>query len=138
MNDWSSTITKESQKMRYLFNVRRTLLLVCAALVLMSVILSPGYAHKAPKPQVAGYTFPVRNKSQMVILALLTSEDGKRWGKFDIGEGLESTKSVKLEWDESTDNSFCDWWIKAVYDNGNLSAPAKFDFCKANLVIEFK
>ena len=121
--------------MKYQFNFRRVLLFACTALVLSSVVVSAGYAHKTPK---AGYTFTVRNKSQMVILALLTSEKGKVWGKFDIGDGLEPAKSVKLEWDESTDNSGCEWWIKAVYDNGNLSAPAKFDFCKENLVLEFK
>ena len=121
--------------MRYQSNLRKTLLLACAALVLMSFALSPGYAHK---PQNTGYTFTVRNKSRMVILALLTSEKGTRWGTFDIGEGLDPANSVKLEWDESTDNTGCEWWIKAVYDNGNLSAPAKFDFCKENLVIEFK
>lgn len=52
----------------------------------MSFALSPGYAHN---PQPTGYKFTVSNKNQMVILALLTSENGKRWGKFDIGDGLE-------------------------------------------------
>ena len=121
--------------MRHQSNLRKTLLLACTALVFMSLTLSSGYAHKA---STTGYQFTVRNKSEMVILALLTSEKGKVWGKFDIGDGLEPTKSVKLEWDESTDNSGCEWWIKAVYDNGNLSAPAKFDFCKENLILEFK
>lgn len=110
-------------------------MLACTALVLVSFVVSSGYAHRARTP---AYTFTVRNKSEMVILALLTSEKGKKWGKFDIGPGLDPGRSVKLEWDESTDNSGCEWWIKAVYDNGNLSLPGKFDFCKENLVIEFK
>ena len=120
--------------MRYQSKFRRTLLLACAALVLVSFAISSGYAHKASAPQ---YTFKVHNKSRMVILALLVSEKGKKWKTFDIGAGLDPGKSVTLEWDESTETSGCEWWIKAVYDDGNLSAPGKFDFCEKDLVLDF-
>ena len=110
-------------------------MLACTALVLVSFVVSSGYAHKARTPE--GYTFKVHNKSRMVILALLVSEKGKKWKTFDIGPGLDPGKVVKLEWDESTDTSGCEWWIKAVYDDGNLSEAGKFNFCEKDLVLEF-
>jgi hypothetical protein len=113
---------------------RKISLLACVALSLASLAVSPGHAHKAPAPQ---YTFKVHNKSRMVILALLVSEKGKKWKTFDIGPGLDPGKDVALEWDESTETSGCEWWIKAVYDDGNLSAAGKFDFCEKDLVLDF-
>ena len=120
--------------MRHQSNFRRTLLLACTALVLVSFAISSGYAHKARTPQ---YTYKVHNKSRNVILALLVSEKGKKWRTFDIGAGLDPGKTVTLEWDESTETSGCEWWIKAVFDDGNLSQAAKFDFCEKDLVLEF-
>ncbi len=81
--------------MRNQTNSRKTVLLMCSALALTGLTLIPGYAQKS---QTAGYTVTVSNNSSMVILALLTSENGKRWGKFDIGDGLAPSRSVKLEW----------------------------------------
>jgi hypothetical protein len=121
--------------MRFQSKFRKISLLACTALILVSFAVSYGYAHKA-HPQ-DGYKFQMHNASRNYILALVVSEKGKKWSKFDIGEGLAPGKNVTLVWDESTEGSGCEWWIKALYDDGNLSAPAKIDFCAKDLVIDF-
>ncbi|MBV9957362.1 MAG: hypothetical protein JO360_03040 [Acidobacteria bacterium] len=121
--------------MRSQFNFRKLTLLACAALMLASFTLSSARAHKAPAVE---YSFKVHNIGRNVILALMVSEDGKGYGKFDIGDGIEPGETVTLVWDKSTDNSKCAWFIKAVFDDGEQSPAKKFDFCEDDLVLEFK
>jgi hypothetical protein len=100
----------------------------------MSFALNYGYARKASTVE---YTYKVHNKSNSTITALLASEDGKTYGAFDIGKGIPPGETVTLVWDKSTDNGYCEWWIKAKFDDGGVSPAAKFDFCEKDLVLEF-
>ncbi|PZU91813.1 MAG: hypothetical protein DCE90_19365 [Pseudanabaena sp.] len=74
--------------------------------------------------------FYVRNSSDAVMTNLLVSETGKKWGEFDIGDGIGSGEKAKLIWDSSTDNESCEQYIKAVFSDGTESTPTKFNFCK--------
>ena len=73
--------------------------------------------------------FYVENDSSAAIKALYASEDGKTWGRFDIGSGIAPGKSVKLNWDKSTNNQSCDQQLKAVFADGSEIKTAKMDFC---------
>ena len=44
---------------------------------------------------------------------------------------------MTLNWNKSTNNSNCEWFIKAVYADDTLSEPAEVDFCQEDLVIDF-
>lgn len=83
------------------------------------------------------YEFNITNSTAVKITSVEASEDGKTWGKFDMGAGLAAGASTKITWDSSTDNSGCEWQVKAGYADGSASAPAKFDFCKDDIEIEF-
>src|ERR1700752_1738347 len=50
------------------------------------------------------YSFILHNTTQEKITSLMVSEDGEKWGKFDIGKGLEPGDSAKLVWDKSTNS----------------------------------
>ncbi len=84
-----------------------------------------------------GYPFKLRNTTKDKIVKLLASEDGKKWGEFDIGNGIGAGKTVDLVWDESTDEEDCEQWFKAVFADGEESEPVKFDFCEEDLTLEF-
>jgi hypothetical protein len=83
------------------------------------------------------YSFKVENKTKLKIVKILVSEDKKEWGHFDIGEGIDAGVKVKLNWDKSTNNQECKQWVKAVFEGGEESNPALFDFCEDDLVVEF-
>jgi len=83
------------------------------------------------------YSFKVENKTKLKIVKILVSEDKKEWGHFDIGEGIDPGVKVKLNWDKSTNNQECKQWVKAVFEGGEESNPAIFDFCEDDLVVEF-
>lgn len=120
--------------MRFQDNFRKISLLACAAIVIASFAVSYAHPHTA---RTVEYTYKVHNKSKNTILALMASEDGKTYGKFDIGNGIAPGQTVTLVWDKSTDNGNCEQWIKAVFDDGQQSPAAKFDFCEEDLVLEF-
>jgi len=82
------------------------------------------------------YSFKVHNETKQIIKKVLVSEDKETWGKFDIGEGIPAGATVKLVWAKSTNNQECKQWVKAIFDDGSESKPAKFDFCEDDLVIE--
>lgn len=42
-----------------------------------------------------------------LLTGLLASEDGKTYGKFDVGEGIEAGGTMTLAWDKSTDKFDC-------------------------------
>ena len=83
------------------------------------------------------YKFKVHNKSDSKIVKLLASADGKKYGVFDIGAGIKAGETVELVWDKTTDDSNCEWYLKAVFADKSESDPAEFDFCEKNLVVEF-
>jgi hypothetical protein len=84
-----------------------------------------------------GYSFTVHNSSDTVIKKILVSEDGKAWGEFEVGSGIDAGKATTLEWDQSTSNEACHQYVKAVFSNGSESSPAKFNFCEKDLALEF-
>lgn len=105
---------------------------VVFAMVLTLASFNASFAH------VAEYKFKVHNNTRQDIKKILVSEDGKKWGYFDIGEGIEAGATEELVWDKSTDNGYCEWYFKAVFANGEESEAIEFDFCEKNLILEFK
>lgn len=83
------------------------------------------------------YSFTVRNNTRTKMTKLLVSEDKKDWGYFDIGKGIAPGEEEKLVWDSSTNSEGCDQYVKAAYADGTESEEAKFNFCEANLELEF-
>jgi hypothetical protein len=95
---------------------------------------------KEPKESAdePGYKFTVHNTTQDRITKLLTSEDGKDYGSFDIGrKGIGPGETTQLVWDEKTETSGCEWFIKAVFSDGSKTPAKKFDFCEEDLELEF-
>ena len=112
----------------------KKVVLLILALVMASFALNSVSAHKA---STVDYSFKVHNGQRCYIDELLVSENGKSWGEFDLGKGVAPGQTVELVWDKSTDNSKCEWWIKAKYADGSESKAAKFDFCEKDLVLDF-
>lgn len=83
------------------------------------------------------YKFKVTNNTDAKIVKLLASEDGEKYGFFDIGAGIGIGKSMELVWDKSTDDSSCEWYFKAVFADGSESEAKDFDFCEENLELVF-
>jgi hypothetical protein len=56
----------------------------------------------------------------------------------DAGSQIAETGNrMPLNWDKSTNNSSCEWFIKAVFDDASETKPKKFDFCQEDLELEF-
>jgi hypothetical protein len=108
---------------------KKVALLACAAIAL-------SFAFSVVQARNEGHTFRVHNKTEDTIKKILASEDGKTWGHFDIGDGIEPGHTVKIAWDKSTDDQSCVQSFKIVFDDGSETPPAKFDFCDADLVLE--
>jgi hypothetical protein len=83
------------------------------------------------------YSFILHNTTEEKITALMVSEDGEKWGKFDIGDGLKAGDSAKFVWDKSTHNQECEQFVKAEFEGGKESTPVKHDFCKEGLELGF-
>jgi hypothetical protein len=83
------------------------------------------------------YSFKVHNNTRVKITKLLVSEDKNEWGYFDIGQGIPAGGDMTLVWDASTNNEGCNQFVKAGYADGSESEEAKFNFCEANLELEF-
>jgi len=108
---------------------KRIILLVC---VLALVSFSVSGAH-------ASYTFKVHNKTDQNIVKLFaSSDDGKTYREFDIGNGIAAGKTATMEWAQSTDNGNCEWYFKAKLADGDETEPVEFDFCEKNLVLEIQ
>lgn len=114
--------------MKFLKTTAKCALLAFAAALVLSAPL------RAFAPE---YKFKVTNKTTSSIINILASEDGKNWGAFDIGKPLAPGKSVTLVWDKSTDNSKCEWYFTAQFDDEDISDPVKFDFCEEDLELVF-
>src|SRR5437773_11881055 len=83
------------------------------------------------------YSFILHNTTEEKITALMVSEDGEKWGKFDIGHGLEAGDSAKFVWDKSTHSQACTQYVKAEFEDGSESKPVQHDFCKEGLELGF-
>ena len=83
------------------------------------------------------YRFTVSNNSDQDIVKVEVSEDGKSWAPFDIGRGIAAEDSEELIWDESTDDSDCEWQFRATFEEGYVAYSDFIDFCEAGVVIEF-
>ena len=83
------------------------------------------------------YSFKVKNTTEGLITKILVSEDGEKYGFFDIGAGIKPGESMTLVWDKSTNGSSCHQWFKAVWEDGSEGKPVKFNFCEKDLVLEF-
>ncbi|HKV38208.1 MAG TPA: hypothetical protein VJX67_03265 [Blastocatellia bacterium] len=117
--------------MKMLQNYSKKITVLACSLVLIS--LGTGLAQANDD----SYSFKVHNNSKSTITAILVSEDGETYGKFDIGDGIPAGATVKLVWDKSTNGESCVQHFKAVFDDDTESTPTKFNFCEENLVIEF-
>jgi hypothetical protein len=108
-------------------NFKRTILLVCA---LSLVSFSVRGVH-------ASYTFKVHNKTDHNIVKLLASSDeGKTYQNFDIGDGIGDGKTVTMEWSHSTDDGNCEWFFsQKLNSTASVSSPSA-NFCEKNLVLE--
>jgi len=107
----------------------KTVALVCALLLSFVPNNAPGAEGE--------YSFKVTNKTKNTITKLLASEDGEKYGFFDIGKGIKPGETMTLVWDKSTDNGKCKQFFKAVYDDGSESDAEEFDFCEKDLELEF-
>lgn len=85
----------------------------------------------------SAYDFTVKNSTDASITRVLASEDGKTWGEFSLSGPIAPGASTQLVWSPATENTGCEWQVKAVYDDGEESDPATFDFCEADLELEF-
>lgn len=83
------------------------------------------------------YSFKVTNTTKEKITKLLASTDGKNYGNFDVGKGIKPGETITLVWDKKTDESDCEWFFKAVFEDGEESEPEAFDFCEDDLELEF-
>ena len=104
-------------------------LMLAVALVLMSATFSIAKTND--------YKFKVHNNTKQDIKKIQVSQDGKKWGYFDIGDGIKAGQTEELVWDKSTDNENCEQYFKAVFANGEESDAVKFDFCEKGLTLEF-
>ena len=115
--------------MRVCINFGKVVLLA-TALLMMSFTLSFANPH-------ADYKFKVHNNTKQAIKKIKVSDDGKKWGYFDIGDGIAAGATEELVWDKSTDNGACEWKFKAVFADNEESEAVEFNFCEKNLIIEF-
>ena len=83
------------------------------------------------------YSFKVKNTTKELITKILVSEDGEKYGYFDIGKGIKPGETMTLVWDKSTNGSSCTQWFKAVWESGEEGKPVKFNFCEKDLELEF-
>ncbi|HWT14897.1 MAG TPA: hypothetical protein VN581_03855 [Patescibacteria group bacterium] len=85
----------------------------------------------------AEYSFVVHNNTDSKIVKIRVSEDGSSWGQFDIGKGIPAGSSSQLIWDPSTDDSGCEWLVRATFADGSESEDVTFDFCEEGLELDF-
>ena len=64
------------------------------------------------------------------------SEDGTKWGAFDIRKGIDAGESATLVWAESTNDQGCKQKIKAAFEDGSESKIADFDLYEEDLSLE--
>jgi hypothetical protein len=111
-------------------DLKKALLIGCAVLAI--TILPP-----VALGGEGDYSFKVKNTTKELITKILVSEDGEKYGYFDIGAGIKPGETMTLVWDKSTNSGSCHQWFKAVWESGEEGKPIKFDFCEKDLELEF-
>ena len=111
-------------------HLKKALLVGCALIV--TTFLPP-----VARGGEGDYSFKVKNTTKELITKILVSEDGEKFGYFDIGAGIKPGETMTLVWDKSTNSSSCHQWFKAVWESGEEGKPVKFDFCEKDLQLEF-
>ena len=106
------------------------------ALMLVTALMLLSFTASFAQPS-AEYKFKVHNNTKQDIKKIEVSQDGKKWGEFDIGTGIKAGATDELEWDKSTNNENCEQYFRATFADGEVSDKVKFDFCEKNLVLEF-
>ena len=109
---------------------KKALLVGCAVLV---TTLIPPVTRGADD----GYSFKVHNTTKEKITKILVSQDGEKYGYFDIGDGIKPGETMTLVWDKSTNSEGCTQWFKAVWESGEEGKPVKFNFCEKGLELDF-
>jgi hypothetical protein len=120
---------EKEERMRVHNNFGKVVLLA-TGLVLMSFTLS--FAKTS-----AEYKFKVHNNTKSDIKKIEVSQDGKKWGEFDIGDGIKAGATDELVWDKATDNENCEQYFRATFADGDVSDAVKFNFCEKGLILEF-
>ena len=116
--------------MKFHTHLKKALLVGCALLV--TTFLPPVTLGAENE-----YSFKVKNTTDELITKILVSEDGEKYGYFDIGKGIKPGETMTLVWDKATNSSSCHQWFKAVWESGKEGKPVKFDFCEKGLELEF-
>lgn len=126
-----STRNQTSAKnMKLPINLKRLVLVGCT-------LLATTFVPLAARADDDNYSFKVKNTTKELITKILVSEDGEKYGYFDIGKGIKPGETMTLVWDKSTNSSSCHQWFKAVWESGEEGKPVKFDFCEKGLELEF-
>ncbi|AFY33677.1 hypothetical protein [Calothrix sp. PCC 7507] len=77
------------------------------------------------------YTFKVINETDLAITELWVSLDDEDWAEFELGEsGIPSGETVTIAWAEYTNDSPCEWYICATFEDESESDSAIFNFCE--------
>ncbi len=77
------------------------------------------------------YTFKVTNNTDLAITELWVSLDDEDWAEFELGEsGIPSGETVTIAWAEYTNDSPCEWYICATYEDESETESAVFNFCE--------
>jgi hypothetical protein len=106
------------------------------ALSLTAAVVLPRLAIAADDDEKE-YSFVLHNTTKEKITGLMVSEDGEKWGKFDVGAGLKPGESAKFVWNKETNSQACEQFVKAEFEDGSESKPVKHDFCKEGLELGF-
>jgi hypothetical protein len=103
--------------------IRNSVRNLCLAFASFSLAL-------VPSQLLAAWTFTLTNSTSTPIVSIEAREAGtSEWGSFS--GGLAAGETATFEWGASTENSSCDWEIRANFSDGSTSDPATFDFCKS-------
>ncbi len=85
-------------------------------------------------PDVYQFTLTNNTGKTITVVAAADAEGGESMGTFDLEDGkIEDGATVTLVWDESTNNTGCNWAITVGFEDGSVAEPAIVDFCAANV-----
>ncbi|MBI4666454.1 MAG: hypothetical protein HY751_08605 [Nitrospinae bacterium] len=102
--------------------LKRGALFISALVIGLTITAGTAFAEQ--------WYFYVTNATDAKMTGLYASEDGRKWGRFNLGSGVSAGKTVKLIWDSSTEDESCEQYLKATFSDGSDSKSDKFDFCE--------
>ncbi|OCQ90152.1 hypothetical protein BCD64_19730 [Nostoc sp. MBR 210] len=77
------------------------------------------------------FTFTVTNQTDLAITELWVSVDEDEWLPFTLSDdGIPSGETTTIVWAEYTNDSPCEWYISAVFEDESESESALFNFCE--------